>query len=445
MAYAAVVSLKLTIQRLLNSCDQIPILPPNPEVIQLAYNEVESLEKILCSKESNNKRVEALERQIREAAFRLEDVLESAHVSDQHFLSQSQTPDGDDISYLAMEVTEEIDFFTETVKKIREQLSNTSLLAEEDDQVVSSRTAGIDSQRRLCIHNNVLFGIKDVSKSMTSTPNVRSLLCTGPHHQYPVPIYLDFSLLRVLDALTIRFYGFPSEVVKLVQLRYLAITYNGMLPDSISKLRYLQYLIVHHYLSIINYGNSRPYLPMEVWTMQELRHLEVMGSNMPDPSSEDVLLPNLLTLSGISTCSCTKEVLERIPNLKRLGIRTEVPLDTAEPFLCFNDLVYLNQLKLLKCSIVNLNLKLQVLGPKPPVPFFAVSLRKLTLSGLGFPWEHMSIVACLPNLEVLKLRCYAFRGPEWETSEGGFLQRRFLLIEDTDLEYWRADSGHFPN
>ncbi|KAL0421742.1 UNVERIFIED_CONTAM: Disease resistance protein RPP13 [Sesamum latifolium] len=271
---------------------------------------------------------------------------------------------------------------------------------------------GIESQRRLCIHNNVLFGIKDVRKSMTSTPNMRSLLCTGPHHQYPVPTYLDFSLLRVLDALTIRFYGFPSEVVKLVQLRYLAITYNGMIPDSISKLR--------------------------------TEASRVMGSDMPDPSSEDVLLPNLLTLSGISARSCTKEVIERILNLKRLGIRIEVPVDTAEPFLCFNDLVFLNQLKSLKCSIVNPNLKLQVLGPKPPVPFLPVSLRKLTLSGLGFPWEHMSIIACLPNLEVLKLRCYAFRGPEWETFEGGFLQLRFLLIEDTDLEYWRADSGHFP-
>ncbi|KAL2253923.1 UNVERIFIED_CONTAM: hypothetical protein Sindi_0187000 [Sesamum indicum] len=39
MAYAAVVSLKLTIQRLLDSCDQIPILPPYPEILQLAYNE----------------------------------------------------------------------------------------------------------------------------------------------------------------------------------------------------------------------------------------------------------------------------------------------------------------------------------------------------------------------------------------------------------------------
>ncbi|KAL0300074.1 UNVERIFIED_CONTAM: putative late blight resistance proteinR1B-12 [Sesamum calycinum] len=153
----------------------------------------------------------------------------------------------------------------------------------------SNGNQGIESQRRHCIHNNVLFGIKDVRKSMTSISNVRSILCTGPHHQYPIPICLDFSLLRVLDALTIRFYGFPSEVVKLVQLRYLAITYNGKLPVSISKLYNLEYLIVRQYLSVLSSGARRPYLPKEIWDMQGLRHLQVMGSDLPDPSYDSAL------------------------------------------------------------------------------------------------------------------------------------------------------------
>ncbi|KAK4402432.1 putative late blight resistance proteinR1C-3 [Sesamum angolense] len=141
----------------------------------------------------------------------------------------------------------------------------------------SSVNRGIESQRRLCIHNNSLFGIKDVRQLMASVSNMRSLLCSGPHHPYPVPICLgSFSLLRVLDALTIRFYRFPDEVIKLVKLRYIAFTYNGELPASISKLQNLQYLIVHQYLSIISSGAHRWYLPMEIWNMEELRHLEVM-------------------------------------------------------------------------------------------------------------------------------------------------------------------------
>ncbi|KAI3470182.1 hypothetical protein Pfo_026845 [Paulownia fortunei] len=56
----------------------------------------------------------------------------------------------------------------------------------------------------------------------------------------------------------------------------------------------------------------------------------------------------------------------------------------------------------------------------------------------------MRMIASLPNLEVLKLRCYAFRGPDWETCEGEFSRLKYLLLEDTDLVHWRADNSCFP-
>ncbi|KAK4437333.1 putative late blight resistance proteinR1A-4 [Sesamum alatum] len=622
MAHAALISLKQTIERLLNSYPN-PCFLPSPEIIQLAYEEIKSLQKLLTSEDGNNNRVKASEREIREAAGSLEDVLESAHVSYQNFLSQP-------------EVKEDIDLFTEKVKKINEQLSN-SLLLEEDDDAVSSRIdqyfglkeqkiiglardlnnfsqlvlgnygrdreylgvisvvgmagigkttfvsgvyldphvvshfecrafvsigtrkyqlrkillciinqidSGFDTSRdaeinddeelasylysclknrrylivvddiwnmedwdelkrafpddinqsrvivisrlrqiayhvnpsylhemrfldkeeswhllrekvfggeenscppelekagkkiaemceglplaiiavakhlsqakktveywekvaekdhsvimagdeemskvlsvsyhhlpqflkacflytgtfphdskiraskliklwcaerfleldfmledledfarghrRLCIHNNALFGIKDVNELMASISNTRSLLCTGPHHQYPVPICLgSFSLLRVLNALTIRFYVFPDEVVKLVKLRYLAFTYNGKLHASISKLQ---------------------------------------------------------------------------------------------------------------------NLQLQVAVPTPPrATIFPSDVRKLTLSGFEFPWEYMSSIGQLPNLEILKLQCCAFQGQHWTTYEGEFSKLKFLLLEGIDLRYWTA---HHPD
>ncbi|KAI3454411.1 hypothetical protein Pfo_011074, partial [Paulownia fortunei] len=55
-----------------------------------------------------------------------------------------------------------------------------------------------------------------------------------------------------------------------------------------------------------------------------------------------------------------------------------------------------------------------------------------------------SYIGRLPNLEVLKLRCYAFRGPEWETIEGEIFRLRFLMLEDMDIEHWRADETNFP-
>ncbi|KAI3464151.1 hypothetical protein Pfo_020814 [Paulownia fortunei] len=279
---------------------------------------------------------------------------------------------------------------------------------------------GIKSQRRLCIHNSILCGIKDVYNSMESISTARSLLCFGPPHQYPVPICFSLRLLRVLDALPIRFYVFPMEVLKLVQLRYLALTYNGNLPPSISKLWNLQFLIVSRHLSIKSSG-AQSYLPLEIWDMQELKHLQFMGSDLPDPCG--ALLPNLLTLLDVNAHSCTKGVLERVPNLKKLGIQIELAPDAAEPLSCFD----------------------HVVAPPAPLSIFPSGLQKLSLSGFGYPWKYMRMISALPNLEVLKLRCYAFRGPEWETYEGEFPQLKFLLLEDTDLVHWRADDGCFPS
>ncbi|KAL0335799.1 UNVERIFIED_CONTAM: putative late blight resistance proteinR1A-10 [Sesamum radiatum] len=302
---------------------------------------------------------------------------------------------------------------------------------------------GVESGRRLCIHNNVLFGIKDVYKSMVSVSNARSLLCTGPHHQYPIPIHFSLRLLRVLDALTIRFYTFPIEVLKLVQLRYLAFTYNKSLPASISKLWNLQYLIVHRQYPSINPSRSRC-LPIEIWNMQELRHLEVMGIDLPYPNFATPLLPNLLTLLGISAESCTEEVLGRIANLKRLGIQIELGLDAAQSLSCFDHLSHLYGLQTLKCIVVNPKPSFQVVAPAtPPFSVFPSGLKKLTLSGLGLPWEYMSVIAQLPKLEILKLRQYAFQGPVWKVYDSQFLHLKFLLLEDTDLEFWSAGGFSF--
>ncbi|KAL0385141.1 UNVERIFIED_CONTAM: ToMV resistance protein Tm-2(2) [Sesamum radiatum] len=301
----------------------------------------------------------------------------------------------------------------------------------------------IKLHRRLCIHNNALLGIKDVRKSMASSSYLRSLLCTGPHHQYPVRICLDFRFLRVLDALSIRFYKFPIEVVKLLHLRYLAFTYNGKLPASISELKNLRYLIVHQYLRIISSGAYRLYLPRQIWKMQQLRHLEVMGSDLPDPKSMDALLPNLSTLLCISPKSCTRRVFRSMPNLKKLGIQIELAVDAAETSCCFDHLADLHQLESLKCFVVNPNPKLQVVALPNHICFFPLGLKKLTLSGLGFPWECMSSIALLLKLEVLKLQCYAFQGAEWVASHHKFLYLKHLVLEDIDLEYWYADCDSF--
>ncbi|KAK6153939.1 hypothetical protein DH2020_013578 [Rehmannia glutinosa] len=193
---------------------------------------------------------------------------------------------------------------------------------------------GIKSLRRLCIHKNILFGIKDVHNSMTSVSNVHSLLCTGPYHQYPVPICFGLRLLRVLDALTVHFYEFPLEVLKLIELRYLALTFNKNIPPGISKLWNLEFFIVRRHLSI-NSSESPTYLPMEIWDMKELKHLQIMGSDLLDPRG-GALLENLLTLLDVSAHTFTKGIVKRIPNIMKLGIRIELAPDSVEPLSFFD-------------------------------------------------------------------------------------------------------------
>ncbi|XP_012829196.1 PREDICTED: putative late blight resistance protein homolog R1A-10 [Erythranthe guttata] len=313
---------------------------------------------------------------------------------------------------------------------------------------VDGLAEGIKGQRRLCIHNNILFGIKDVYNSIASTSTVCSLLCIGPHHPYPVPICLEYlRLLRVLDALTIRFYEFPMEVLNLVHLKYLAITFNGHLPTFISKLWNLECLVIRRNRSTVKSHGNSSYLPMEIWDLRKLEHLQIMGSNLPKPR-EGSFLPNLLALLDVSAQSCTEDVLERIPNLQKLGIRIELALENVDqkPFFCFDHISHLHELNTLKCVVVNPQITLsEIVAPIFPLSIFPSSLVKLTLSGLGYPWEEMSRISSLPNLRVLKLKCYAFRGPKWEVvGRFEFEALRILLIEDTDLVQWTvADDYHF--
>ncbi|KAI3454415.1 hypothetical protein Pfo_011078, partial [Paulownia fortunei] len=171
------------------------------------------------------------------------------------------------------------------------------------NKYASSFPEGTNSQQRLCIHNNIVLVIKQVHSMMESVPAARSLLCLGPQHQYPLRVVVHHRLLRVLDALTIRFYKFPCQVLKLVQLRYLAITYDGELPAFISRLWNLEVLIVHRHQSIKS-SNAPVYLPIEIWNLHRLRHLQCMGFDLPDPSTDDsLILEKLLTLSGVSAHS----------------------------------------------------------------------------------------------------------------------------------------------
>ncbi|XP_057812371.1 putative late blight resistance protein homolog R1A-4 [Salvia miltiorrhiza] len=308
----------------------------------------------------------------------------------------------------------------------------------------------IKDQRRLCVHWNSLLCFKEVCDSIKSdcASIVRSLLCIGPYHPYPISIHaMGFKLLRVLDALNVRFYHISTEIFKLVCLRLLAITYNGELPPSISNLLHLQFLIINRHMIIKKCG-VHSFVPVQIWDMQELEFLEIWGRDLPTPNC-DATLNQLHTLFGVSANSCTREVLKRIPNLKRLSIDVELkPYDDDDETNPLSSLSYISKLQNLEAliyRITNPDIKRE-LPTIIHLSMFPSSLSKLELSGVGYPWASLNdIGSVLPKLELLILRCYAFLGPEWEIKTGSFLNLIELQIEDTDLVQWRPQRGSLPS
>ncbi|KAI3454508.1 hypothetical protein Pfo_011171 [Paulownia fortunei] len=185
---------------------------------------------------------------------------------------------------------------------------------------------GVNIPRRLSIHPNILSIHSEILySSEIQSSSAHSLLCTGGRLIYPSRVYLGYSLLRVLDLVIVRFFHFPDEIIKLVNLRYLALTYNEALPPSISKLWNLQTLVYHNW----TYGQC-PFLPVEIWMMPKLRHLCVTPCYLPDPHDAQILvnnfflLENLQTLLEVRNLKCGNDILKRIPNLKLLAISYDV-------------------------------------------------------------------------------------------------------------------------
>ncbi|EYU19283.1 hypothetical protein MIMGU_mgv1a026559mg [Erythranthe guttata] len=300
----------------------------------------------------------------------------------------------------------------------------------------------LTSQERLCVHNNVVLAFTQVHEWMESVPDAQSLLCFGPKQSYPIVFPLHFSLLKILDALAIRFYEVPHQLLALVHLTYLAITCDGELPKSISRLSNLEVLnfCQHHNIKL---SNGLVFLSVEIWHMHKLKQLYCMGFDVPPPPPpDDSHLENFLTLSAVSAHSCTMEVLSRIPNLQRIGVRIESAHDSMETFSFSGHFssIY-EELESVKCVIVNPNLRSQVVHC---FPLFPVYIKKICLSGCGFPWKKMEVIALLPTLRVLKLRWYAFCGSVWKTNDPQFPGLDYVLLEDLDIVHWESVGEQFP-
>ncbi|CAA2993369.1 late blight resistance homolog R1B-14 [Olea europaea subsp. europaea] len=284
--------------------------------------------------------------------------------------------------------------------------------------------------RELCVrmaHKEEFLFVKsspnEEEMTLQSMSLVRSFIYTGwdnTHlHSY---YYFGYRLLRVLDILGVVLSKFPDQILQLVNLRIIAITCSDEIPPSIAILKNLQTLVVEDPWGITFHS------PEEIFNMLQLRHLKLSGvSLLPGFSSplmdgdKSFILENLQTLSKVKDLGMSKHFHEKIPNVKKLGIIYNAAMWNAHDI----HLQYLETLKIFFESPTN-SIFLRSITSAP-------RLKKITLERGRIDWDDMTTFGTLPNLELLKLREFAFVGPVWIPTEGEFLKLKFLLIRGTDL------------
>ncbi|KAG8379035.1 hypothetical protein BUALT_Bualt07G0046300 [Buddleja alternifolia] len=272
----------------------------------------------------------------------------------------------------------------------------------------------------------------NIHDSMESILFARSWLCTDAESPF-FDCFWNLRLLRVLDIPYITFKHFPTTILQLVNLRYLAFSCFSNLPSSISRFWNLQTLIFYK-----PFNNMTFNLPFEIWEMTRLRHIKFQNISLFYPlkyRNNFVPHQNLQSLSTVTIFKESMEILQKFPNLKKL----EIFCDASE--LSPKDLSPLENLETLKCnsnsSVVTDSFLSHLILPH--------SLRKLTLIRCAIPWMFMATIGSLPNLEMLKIRSSNFEGSEWEPVEGEFCRLQFLQLEKVNLVQWRADETNFPN
>nr|AGX27500.1 NBS-LRR class resistance protein Fy2-Ry2 [Sesamum indicum] len=320
-----------------------------------------------------------------------------------------------------------------------------------DQCTYMSSNPALERYRRLCIHSRVLNYIS----TKPVGPRVRSFLCFSNEETILQAEHISsipgaFKLLRVLDAKSIIFTRFPTDLAQLVHLRYIVLSSNfKVLPVAFSSLWNIQTLVI--------VTSSRTLeIKADIWKMIQLRHLKTNASTaLPGPLSKSrkskddaLMIGSLQTLSTVSPESCTEDVFARAPNLKVLGIRGQLAklLENKSGSMLFDSLGKLSHLENLKL--------LNDVFPRPPSEGkltnppqrykFPPKLKKLTLSDTLLDWNDMSTLGMLENLEILKLKDNAFKGEWWQPEDGGFRALRILHIGRSDLVSWNASARHFP-
>ncbi|XP_057797010.1 putative disease resistance RPP13-like protein 2 [Salvia miltiorrhiza] len=290
-----------------------------------------------------------------------------------------------------------------------------------------------ESKELLC---QKVFGEKDCPFQLDKAATKIAKNCEG----------LPLTIVTVADILSKSHNTDPKYWEDVAEMR------NSVFTDAyneISKVLYPSYEYLPQYLKMpfLYMGVFPPDYDIPISKIMNMLATEGWFHNTQKKQSlEDSVWKCLKELCvNASICTILK-LFRRVPCLKKLGVHIELtPYDDHNDLLrCVGHISTLGSLETLKYSIINPVVKYDY-AFRSSLMKLPRRLKKLHLSGMGFPWNYMDVIGSLPLLEVLKLRAYAFRGSKWEAQETSFLKLKFLLIEDSDLVQWKPRSGSFPN
>ncbi|CAA3012219.1 late blight resistance homolog R1A-10 [Olea europaea subsp. europaea] len=249
----------------------------------------------------------------------------------------------------------------------------------------------------------------------------RNRLRLFPSHHFSeaLSILYNSEKVRILDS---SYGGLVRLAIKVMpDLRYLEIQ---SLESSIGELRNLEYLSIEKGCTI----------PAYLLNMPKLRHVGV--GSLYDPASfrekcDSSQINSLQTLNCIIiNDSKDEKTLRCSPNLRRLKCRS------LNKF--FPDLNFLSQLESLTMMCGS-----RFVCDSSKV-HFPRSIKKLSLSKISLPWEKMSLIGTLDNLEILKLKYNASKGKVWITNNDEFQKLKLLKLILLNLEEWYSSDDHFP-
>ncbi|CAN4121945.1 unnamed protein product [Withania somnifera] len=258
-------------------------------------------------------------------------------------------------------------------------------------------------------------------------------------------IFDSFKLVKVLDLESFNIGGtFPSEIQSLIHLRYFAAqTDANSIPSSIAKLWKLETFVVRGL-------GGEVILPSSILKMVNLRHIRVKhraSFSLQESMGESLAnfqLNNLETFSTprLSYGEDAETILRKMPNLRKLSCILSRALGYLEKVkgrcVLFPKLEFLSHLESLKLVSNSYPAKL------PHVFTFPLRLRELTLSKFRLPWNQISTISELPNLEILKLLLRAFEGDEWEVKDSKFPELKYLELDDLNIAQWSVSDDAFP-